>query len=141
VVLSARGVRCTILSTDKDMCLLASETTVVRNHFTGEIRDPAWVLAEFGVDVSQLLDVMALMGDTADNVPGVAGIGKIYASGLIRRFGTLEHLIANADQVKGKLGERLRAQADMAILSKQLIALKTDLNLGVQFSTLRCQQL
>ncbi|XP_050237824.1 uncharacterized protein LOC126687323 isoform X2 [Mercurialis annua] len=77
---------------------------------------------------SQFADVMALMGDASDNIPGVGGIGSVNAVQLITKFGTLENLLECVDQVEGKrIREALKANADQAVLSKKLVLLRSDL--------------
>ncbi|XP_002530572.2 DNA polymerase I isoform X2 [Ricinus communis] len=86
---------------------------------------------------SQFVDVMALMGDKSDNIPGVEGIGTVYAVELITKFGTLENLLECVDKVEGqRIREALKANADQAVLSKNLALLRSDLPFYmVPFST------
>lgn len=84
---------------------------------------------ESGIKPAQVIDMLSLMGDTVDNVPGVEGVGEKTASSLIKEWGTLDHLLANADKVKGKRGEKLREAAPRLGLSRQLVALRHDVPL------------
>lgn len=82
---------------------------------------------------AQLTDVMGLWGDTSDNIPGVPGIGEKGAVELISKYGSLENLLANADEIKGKRGEKLRDNADNAQLSKQLATIDCNVPLDIDF--------
>lgn len=82
--------------------------------------------AELGITPGQVIDLLALMGDNVDNVPGVEGIGEKTASALLKEWGTLDNLMAHANEIKGKRGENIRAAAGLLPLSKQLVTLHTD---------------
>jgi DNA polymerase-1 len=77
-------------------------------------------------DVSQVIDILGLMGDAVDNIPGIPGIGEKTASKLLTEYGTLEKVIENADTIKGALGEKIRNGKDLAIMSKKLATIITD---------------
>ncbi len=83
--------------------------------------------ADTGLDPSQVIDMLSLMGDAVDNVPGVPGVGDKTAALLIREFGSLDSVIANADSIKGKRGENIRAAAASLPLARELITLKRDI--------------
>jgi len=101
-----------------------------------EIVDEKGVEKKFGVKPSQVIDVLALTGDAVDNVPGIKGIGEKTAIPLIQQYGTLEKLLASADKIeKAGLREKLKSGKEMAILSKWLVTIKTDVPLGVDFHT------
>lgn len=87
------------------------------------------VRARFGVDPAQVIDVLGLAGDASDNVPGVKGVGEKTAMKLIAEWGSLENVLAHTADIPGKLGEKLRADADMARLSKTLVTIHTDMAL------------
>ena len=121
------GAPCVVLSTDKDLCsLLQLPGVVLRDHFGKVWRDTAWLWDKFSVRPDQLLDFLALMGDAVDGVPGVTNVGQKTAAALLREYDTLEGVLAAAGSIKGKLGERLREEADMARLSRQLTRLEDD---------------
>ena len=82
-------------------------------------------------DVSQVVDILGLMGDQVDNIPGIPGIGEKTAAKLLAEYGTLEKVIENADSIKGSLGEKIRNGKDLAIMSKKLATIITDV--PVQF--------
>ncbi len=77
-------------------------------------------------DVSQVIDILGLMGDTVDNIPGIPGIGEKTASKLLAEYGTLENVLDNAENIKGSLGEKIRAGKDLAIMSKKLATIVTN---------------
>jgi DNA polymerase-1 len=77
-------------------------------------------------DVSQVIDILGLMGDAVDNIPGIPGVGEKTASKLLAEYGTLENILANADNIKGALGEKIRAGKDLAIMSKKLATIVTN---------------
>lgn len=86
---------------------------------------------KYGVETTQLIDLKGLMGDTSDNIPGVPGVGEKTAVKLLTEFGTVENLVANIDKVSGKkLQEKLRENADLAILSKKLATIVCDMPLA-----------
>ncbi|MBN8644792.1 MAG: hypothetical protein J0L61_06060, partial [Planctomycetes bacterium] len=88
--------------------------------------DPAHLMAEQGIRPDQVIDMLTLMGDTVDNVPGVPGIGPKTAAELIQKYGTLDNLIAHAAEIPGKRGEKLREAIPRLPLSKRLITLRHD---------------
>jgi DNA polymerase I len=81
--------------------------------------------------VSQVIDILGLMGDAVDNIPGIPGVGEKTAMKLLAQFGSIENVLANVDQISGKMGEKIKAGAESAILSKQLATIIT--NVPVQF--------
>ncbi len=103
-----------------------------------EIVDEKGVEKRFGVKPSQVIDVLALTGDAVDNVPGIKGIGEKTAIPLIQKYGTIEKLLSNSDKIeKPALREKLKDGKEMALLSKKLVTIKTDVPLGVDFHTLK----
>ncbi|HWZ85200.1 MAG TPA: DNA polymerase I, partial [Thermoanaerobaculia bacterium] len=117
-----------IVTADKDMLQLV-EGSRVRVFHTGKEKflDEAGVLEFFGVAPSQVVDVLALMGDSSDNIPGVPRVGEVTAKKWITEFGTLDTLLERAEEVKGKVGESLREHKADALLSRRLAAIRTDL--------------
>jgi DNA polymerase-1 len=93
---------------------------------TAEILGPTEVCAKWNIkDVSQVIDILGLMGDAVDNIPGIKGVGEKTAAKLLAEFGTLENVIANADGIKGALGEKVRGGKEAAIMSKKLATIIT----------------
>ncbi|QYK47164.1 MAG: DNA polymerase I [Phycisphaeraceae bacterium] len=97
--------------------------------------------AETGITPEQVIDMLTLMGDTVDNVPGVDGVGPKTAAQLIAQYGTLDALIADAANIKGKRGENIRAAIPMLPLSKQLVTLRTDAPADLDLNAARSQTL
>ena len=97
-----------------------------------EILDAKKVCEKWNIDrVEQVVDILGLMGDAVDNIPGIPGIGEKTASKLLKEYGTLENIIANADNIKGALGEKIRNGKESAIMSKKIAKIIT--NAPVQF--------
>jgi DNA polymerase-1 len=94
----------------------------------------------FGVSPAQVIDVLALMGDSVDNVPGVPGVGQVTAKKWISEYGTLAELLARAAEIKGKVGESLRANTDNATLSRRLVEIPTDLPIPLEPETLAAHE-
>ncbi len=123
----ADGWLVTIVSTDKDLMQLIQPGLDMLDPMKSERLGPQAVIDKFGVGPERLADVLALMGDTADNVPGVPGIGPKTASKLILEFGTLEAVLEAAPAMKAsKMRDNLIEHADKARLSRILVALKDD---------------
>ena len=125
-----------VASTDKDLHCLIAHGALVWDHFKGEWHDEAWVLARFGVAPELLVDLLALMGDATDGVPGVSKVGMKTAAKLLNAYGDLDAVMAGAGILKTPIGERLRAERDTLYLSRQLVQLKTDVRLGVTWKML-----
>lgn len=123
-----RGWQVTIVSADKDLMQLMTDPAVdMLDTMNNRTLGPDYVMEKFGVGPDRLGDVLALMGDSVDNVPGVTGVGPKTAAKLIAEHGDLEAVLAAAPAMKpGKLRDNLIAQADLARLSKQLVTLKAD---------------
>ncbi len=120
----------TLVSTgDKDMAQLVNEHVTLINTMTDTLMTPETVVEKFGVTPEQIIDYLALMGDSVDNIPGVPKCGPKTAVKWLTQFGSLDEVIANADQVKGKVGENLRNSLDFLPLSQQLATIKCDVEL------------
>ncbi len=97
-----------------------------------EIMGSAEVCAKWDIaDVSQVIDILGLMGDAVDNIPGIAGVGEKTAAKLLKEYGNVENVVANAENIKGALGQKIVAGKESAILSKKLATIIT--NVPVQF--------
>ena len=131
------GFRVLIVSSDKDLLQLVREGVTIVHPVKYNRLDTEAVKEKFGVPPERVADVLALMGDSVDNVPGVPGIGEKGARKLISEWGSLEKLLAHAAEVKNKRQrEGLEQHADQARLSKELITLVTDLDLEVDWEAL-----
>lgn len=115
-----------IVSKDKDLEQLLCDRVTLFDIHTDATIDSAWLLENKGIRPEQVVDVLALTGDTVDNVPGVEGIGPKTAAQLIGQFGSIEGILQNLDSIKGKKRENLEAARDRIPLSQQLVTLKRD---------------
>jgi DNA polymerase-1 len=120
---SVGGIDTYICSKDKDMLQLLDKHVFTYNMKTGQVTSRDSMLAEMKLSPQQFLDVLALQGDTADNVPGVPDVGPKTALDWIQKYGSLENLYAHADEIKGKRGDSLRSSRDKALLSKELVTI------------------
>ncbi len=128
----------TLVSTgDKDMAQLVGEHVTLVNTMTDTVLDPAGVKDKFGVPPERIVDYLALMGDSVDNIPGVPKCGPKTAAKWIADFGDLDGVIANAAKVTGKVGENLRAVLDQLPLSRELTTIKRDVALDLEPTDLR----
>ncbi len=127
----------TVVTGDKDLMQIVNERVRLLDTMKGKVSARAEVIERFGVPPEQVLEVLGLAGDSSDNIPGVPGIGEKTASSLIREFGTIDNLLANIDQVKGKKRqENLREYAEQARLSRHLADLVYDLDIDVSLDDL-----
>ncbi|MDO8528228.1 MAG: DNA polymerase I [Deltaproteobacteria bacterium] len=113
----------TVISGDKDLMQLVGEKVDMWDPMKEKHYGIKEVIERFGVEPEKIADVMGLIGDTSDNIPGVSGIGPKTASKLIQEFGSLENLLANIPKLSGKIKESLEKFSDMATLSKKLATL------------------
>ena len=121
----------TIISTgDKDLAQLVNPSVTLINTMTNEKLDTEGVIAKFGVPPERIVDYLSIIGDAVDNVPGVPKAGPKTANKWLAEFGDLDNLMANANQVKGVVGENLRAALDWLPQARQLITVKTDCDLS-----------
>ena len=125
----ADGMDCVISTGDKDMAQLVSDHTTLTNTMTGTDMDRAGVQAKFDVKPDQIVDFLALTGDTSDNIPGVEKCGPKTAAKWLNTWDSLDEIIAHADEVGGKIGENLRAALEQLPLSRELATIRTDLEL------------
>jgi DNA polymerase-1 len=138
----AQGLKVVVVSGDKDLLQLVTDDVLVLNpgrEGSGAVLYDARAVEEkFGVPPGKVVDVLALVGDAVDNVPGVPGIGDKGARDLIREFGALEPLLENASLVKrASYREGLLAHREAAILSKRLVTLRTDVPVALELPLLR----
>jgi protein Xni len=131
----ARG-EAVVATTDKDLHCLIADGARVWDHFSSEWHDHAWVENKWGVPPAQLPDLLALMGDATDSIPGVSKVGLKTAAKLLRTYGSLDAIMAGAGILKDAVGEALRKEREMLYLSRQLVQLKTDVTVGVTWNML-----
>jgi len=133
----ATGLRVVICSSDKDLMQLCSDRIQLLDTMKNRLMGPAEVQEKFGVPPDRLGDLLTLMGDSVDNVPGVAGIGPKTAADLIKQFGSLDGVLAHVAEIKGKKGQTIAASLDAIEISRKLIRLREDVALGRQVQDLQ----
>ena len=123
---------------DKDMAQLVDDNIMLINTMNNSLLDRDAVIEKYGIPPELIIDYLALMGDSADNIPGVAGVGEKTALGLLQGIGSMAEIYANLDKVaelpiRGakKLGDKLLAEKEMADLSYRLATIKTDVALDI----------
>jgi DNA polymerase-1 len=127
----------TVISTgDKDLAQLVNEQVSLINTMNDSHLDEQGVLAKFGVEPGQIIDYLSLIGDSSDNIPGVPKVGPKTAAKWLNQYGSLDELVTRAAEVKGKVGENLRAHLDQLPLSKELATIRCDLDLGLELEDL-----
>ncbi|MFQ5348972.1 MAG: DNA polymerase, partial [Thermoanaerobaculia bacterium] len=134
---SAAGHEVVIVSADKDLMQLVGDKVWLFHTGREKLYGPREVEEDYGVPPAKIVDYLALVGDTSDNVPGVPLIGGKTAASLLAEYGSLADLLDRADEVKGKRGENLRSHRDDAILSRDLVTIHTDLPVEFQPDELR----
>jgi DNA polymerase I len=134
----AEGLDVVVVTSDKDLMQLVGPGVLMLDTMKDKRIGPKEVEEKFGVPPSGVIDVLALAGDTSDNIPGVPGIGPKTATALIQEFGSLEGVLANVDKVSGtKRRENLTAYADQARLSKQLVRLEDQCDIEFDLDALK----
>jgi DNA polymerase-1 len=132
---SGRPVR--IVSKDKDLQQLITDRVTLFDIQTDITLDATALMADLGITPEQVVDLLTFTGDTADNIPGVPGVGPKTASLLLNEFGTLDNVFANLDKIKGKRRESLEASREIVKLARSLVMLKHDLPLDASPEAMR----
>jgi len=130
---AAKGIESYICSKDKDMLQLLDGNIFTFDIKTGQKTNSKSMLAEMGVTPAQFLEVLALQGDTADNVPGVPDVGPKTALEWIKKYGSIENLYKHADEIKGKRGDSLRASRELVKLSKELVTIDCNAPIDIDY--------
>lgn len=125
----AAGLKVIISTSDKDIAQLVTDKISLINTMNNQWLDRQGVIDKFGVPAERIIDYLALMGDSSDNIPGVPKVGPKTAAKWLNEFGSLDELISRADEVKGKVGESLREHIDAIPLSKDLVTIRCDVPL------------
>ena len=123
------GIETVISTADKDMAQLVCEHVTLINTMTGTVLDCDTVPQKFGVTPQQMVDYLALIGDTVDNIPGVPKVGPKTAAKWLAEHGDLDTLMAAADSVQGKIGDNLRAALEQLPHWRELVTIKCDVEL------------
>jgi DNA polymerase-1 len=129
---SQQGIDTLVSTGDKDMAQLVNDHVTLINTMSDTLLDRAGVMEKFSVQPEQIIDYLALMGDTVDNIPGVPKCGPKTAAKWLAEYGTLDALMQRADEIKGKVGENLRASLGQLPLSRELTTIKLDVELPFQ---------
>lgn len=130
--------RDTVISTgDKDMAQLVTDHVSLVNTMTETRMDRQGVIDKFGVAPEQIVDYLALMGDSVDNIPGVPKVGPKTAAKWLNQYGSLDLLVQSADEITGKIGENLRASLEQLPLSRALTQIKCDVALALSLEQLQ----
>ena len=145
-----QGLQAVIVSNDKDMCQLVRDPLVVCMRQNSQVVkrkepvppvewcDEAWVEKKFGVPAQKLVDLLGLMGDSIDNIPGAPGVGPKGAAQIVLDFGSVENALAHWDDIKNKrYRESLRDNADLIRKSRELAEIKTDIDIELNLETLQ----
>jgi len=129
---AANGKSVVISTMDKDMAQLVNESITLVNTMSNTVLDRAGVKAKFDVFPEQIIDYLALVGDTSDNIPGIEKVGPKTAAKWLTQYGSLDGVVAHAAEISGKVGENLRAGFDRLELSRKLATIHTDLDLPLK---------
>jgi DNA polymerase-1 len=149
---AAQGLQSVIVSNDKDMCQLVRDPLIVCMRQNSQVVkrkepvppiewcDEAWVLKKFGVPANQLVDLLGLMGDSIDNIPGAPGVGPKGAAQIIQEYGSIEHALAHWEDIRNKrYRESLRDNAALIRQSRELAQIKTDIDIKLDLDELRAR--
>ena len=144
-ICAEKNLRALLLTGDRDALQLASETTEIlftRKGITETtLFTPAAVREFYGITPEQVTDWKGLMGDASDNIPGVPGVGEKTAVKLLQEYGTLENVLEHAGEIKGKLGEKIRDNSELARFSKNLATIRPTAPIELDFSQITTDRL
>jgi len=127
-----QGMKVIVSTGDKDMAQLVNEHVTLVNTMTETEMDPDGVVEKFGIPPERIIDYLALIGDTVDNVPGVPKVGPKTAVKWLEQYGSLDAIIEHADEFKGKVGEYLRDSLQQLPLSQELVTIKCDVEMALK---------
>lgn len=130
-----------IISNDKDMLQLLNDKVCMRASKKGmqnyTLYTPELLKETMGVNPNQITDLKGLMGDASDNLPGIPGVGEKTAVKLLTQYGTMENVLEHKDEIKGKLGERIREHFESAVLCKEIATIKIDVDINFTLDEIR----
>jgi len=135
-----QGYEVLISTGDKDMAQLVNDNVRLINTMNNQVMDKEAVVEKFQVRADQIIDYLALMGDSSDNIPGVPKVGPKTAAKWIDEYGDLKSVMDNADQIKGKIGENLRESLDFLPMSYELATIRLDCDTGIGIDELDQQE-
>ena len=134
------GYHVMIVSSDKDLAQLVNDRVIMVDTMNKSRFDVQGVIEKFGIPPDKIIEYLALMGDSSDNIPGVPKVGPKTAVKWLIEYGSLQNVIENAEQVGGKVGESLRAHLDQLEMSRELATVKCDVDTGLEFDKLEMGQ-
>ena len=126
-----------ISSPDKDLTQLVTNNIIQHNSMSNEFFDEEYVLEKFGVSPNQISELLALVGDKADNIPGITKVGNKTAAKWLNQHGSLDNLLKHADEITGVVGENLRNEKDFLKRNLFLVSLKKDLSFDLQIDEIK----
>jgi DNA polymerase-1 len=132
-----KGLEVVLVTGDKDFFQLVGPHVTVYDTMKDEVFDEKAVTKRFGVEPARVVEVMAMMGDASDNIPGVPGVGPKTAVKLIQQYHDVEGVLANAAKIKGKMGQRIIENKELARLSRRLVTIETGLDIGLELEKFR----
>lgn len=133
-----KGLKVVMVSGDKDLMQLVCDDIILIDTMKDKVYDVAAVRERFGVAPDRVVEILGLMGDASDNIPGVPGIGPKNASRLIEEYGTIEEIIRNVDRLKNaKAKQSIREYADQARMSRDLATIRTDADFNIDLNACR----
>jgi len=135
------GIRVIISTGDKDIAQLVNDHVTIVNTMSNEVLDIAGVTKKFGLPPERIVDYLILIGDTSDNVPGVQKVGPKTAVKWLKEYGTLENIIANADNITGVVGENLRKALPWLPTARELITIRCDVGIQESLSDLASREM
>ena len=133
------GIETLVSTSDKDLAQLVSDHVTLVNTMSDTVLDVPGVVEKFGVQPEQIIDYLALIGDSSDNIPGVHKVGPKTAVKWLSEYGSVDNIIAHADEFTGKVGEYLREGIDQLRLSRELVVIKQDCEVDYQFGDFALQ--
>ncbi len=136
-IATSKGYKVTIITNDKDMMQLINDSVCIYKKNTKtksyDVINKDAFYDQFQLVPDQMRDLLGLMGDSADNIPGIPGVGEKTALKLLHQYGSIENLKENSGEIKGKMGEKIRENIELGILSKKLATIKVDVELACEF--------
>ena len=137
---SDKGIQCIISTGDKDIAQLVTDGIKLINTMSNETLDRDGVVKKFGVSPAQIIDYLALVGDSSDNIPGVEKVGPKTAVKLLSQYQSLDNLILHASEIQGVIGENLRKALPWLEIARQLLTIKCDVSLPEELEALVTKQ-
>ena len=130
-----------VVSGDKDLAQMVNDKVRLLDTMKDKLYDSEAIMDKYAVHPAQIVDWLTLMGDSSDNVPGIPGVGAKTAAKWLASYDTLDGIVEHADEIKGKIGEKLRAHLEQLPLSRELVTVKTSVQLPVGLDELKRQDI